>query len=88
MHVLFYLKQLFYLSYLVYDQNQCFFTKLVISFLLAKYACANLAGNFSAADLLNSGLVIHIVWSDILFSIAVRVLVAAKLLILGVLPLT
>ena len=65
-----------------------FFTKLVISFLLAKYACANLAGNFSAADLLNSGLVIHIVWSDILFSIAVRVLVAAKLLILGVLPLT
>ena len=40
---------------------------------------------FSAVKLLNSGVVIYLRWPGILFSIAVRTLVVAKLLLLGVL---
>ena len=36
------------------------FTKLGISFLLAKFVCDNLAANFSAFNLLNSGVVIYL----------------------------
>ena len=57
--------------------------KLAISFLLAKFAWANLAAKFSAVNLLNSGTAIVLLWSSILFSTAVRtVLVVAKLVIL------
>ena len=56
--------------------------------MLAKYACANLALKFSAAKLLNPGLVIYLLRSGILFSIVVRavvVVVVAKLVISGIL---
>ena len=50
-----------------------FFTKLVISLLLAKFACANLAVKVSAVKLLNSLVIIYLSWSQsvvILFSIS------------------
>ena len=56
--------------------------------MLAKYACANPALKFSAAKLLNPGLVIYLLRSGILFSIVVRavvVVVVAKLVISGIL---
>ena len=62
--------------------------KLSISFLLSKFACANLAAKFSAFNLLNSGVVTYLLWSSILFSTAVRAVVVAKLVILGILFLT
>ena len=37
-----------------------FFTKLAISFLLAKFTCFNLALKFSDVNLLNSGVVIYL----------------------------
>ena len=49
----------FYLNFLVYHQNLPFFTKLAISLLLAKIACANLVAKFSAVNLLFSGVVIY-----------------------------
>ena len=52
--------KLFYLDFLVCHQNLTFFTKLAISLLLAKFACANLASQFSAVNLLNSGVVIYL----------------------------
>ena len=36
------------------SSKSVFFTKLVISFLLAKFACANLEANVSDVNLLNS----------------------------------
>ena len=56
--------------------------------MLAKYACANLAAKFSVATLLNSEVVVYLLWSGILFSTAVRAVVVAKLVILGILFLT
>ena len=82
--------------------------------MLAKFTCANLAAKFSAANLLNSGVVIYWSWSlsviffsisliflfsvivfltksltlGILFSTEVRAVVVAKLVILGISPLT
>ena len=48
------------------------FAKLVISILLAKFACFNLAANFSDVKLLNSGVVIYLswLWSIIFFWIS------------------
>ena len=62
--------------------------KLEISFLLAKVACANLAVKLSAVNLLNSIVVIYLLWSGISFSTAVRAVLVAKLVILGISPLT
>ena len=56
--------------------------------LVAKFVCFNLAVKCSVVNLLNSGVVIDLLWSGILFSTAVRAVVAAKLLILGILFLT
>ena len=47
-------------SFLVYYQILCFFTKAEISFLLGKSACAHLAANFSAVNLLNSCVMIYL----------------------------
>ena len=48
------------------------FTKLVISLLVAKFACANLAVKFSAVSWLNSGVAIYLswLWSVIFFSVS------------------
>ena len=54
--------------------------------MLATFACASLAAKYSAANLLNSGAVINLLWSGILFLTAVgAVVVVAKLVILGIL---
>ena len=55
--------------------------------MLATFACASLAAKYSAANLLNSGAVINLLWSGILFLTAVGavVVVVAKLVILGIL---
>ena len=59
--------------------------KLAISFLLAKFIWANLAAKVSTVNLSNSGVVIYLLWSIILFSRAVRaVVVVAKLVILSI----
>ena len=56
---------------------------------VAKFACLNLAVKFSIAIFLNSGVVIDLLWSGILFSTAVKaVVVVAKLVKLGILFLT
>ena len=59
--------------------------KSAISPLVAKCTCFNLEVKFSAVNSLNSGVVIYWLWSGILFSTAVRAVVAVKLLILGIL---
>ena len=41
-----------------FSSKSVFFTKLPISFLLAKFACANLAVKFPAVNFLNCGVVI------------------------------
>ena len=59
--------------------------------MFAKFACANRVAKFSAVNLLNSGVVLYLPWSGVLFSIAVRVVVVvvvAKLVMLGILFLT
>ena len=66
------------------SSKSVFFTKAKISFLLAKFACANFTVKFSAVNLLSSRLVIYLLWSDILFSTAIRAVVVAKLVILGI----
>ena len=55
--------------------------------MLATFACASLAAKYSAVNLLNSGAVINLLWSGILFLTAVGavVVVVAKLVILGIL---
>ena len=54
--------------------------------MLATFACASLAAKYSAVNLLNSGAVINLLWSGILFLTAVgAVVVVAKLVILGIL---
>ena len=70
------------------SSKSIFFTKSVISFLVAKFACFNLAVKFSAVDLLNSGVVIYVLSPDILFSTAARAVVVARLVMLGTLFLT
>ena len=62
--------------------------KLAISLLLVKFAGATLAAKFSADNLLNSGVVIYLLWSGILFSRVVRAVVVAKFVILDILFLT
>ena len=54
----------------------------------AKFVCINLAVTFCAANLLNSRLAIYSPWLGISFSTAVRAVVVAKLIILGILFLT
>ena len=44
-----------------------FFTNLVISYLLAKFACANLTVEFYGVNLLNSWVVIYLAWSVVTF---------------------
>ena len=60
-------------------------TKLTISFRLATFACTNFAAKCFTVSLLNSGIVIYLLWSSILFSTAVGAVVEAKLVILGIL---
>ena len=78
-----FLFQFFYLS-----SKSIFFTKLVISFLLAQLSCANLAAKPSAINLLNHVLVIYWLWSGISFSAAVRTIVVAKLVVWSISFLT
>ena len=52
--------------------------------LVAKFACFNLSVKFSAVHLLSSGVVIYLLWSDILFSTGVRAIAVAKLVTLGI----
>ena len=70
------------------SSKSVFFTKLAILLLLAKFGCANLAAQFSAKNLLNSGVVIYLLLLRILFSTAVRAVGIAMLIILGILFLT
>ena len=56
--------------------------------MFAKFTSFNLAVKFSAINLSNSGVVINLLWSVILFSTAVTVAVVAKLVILGISRLT
>ena len=63
------------------------FTKSAMSPLDAKFAFLNLALKCSAVNLLNSGVVVYLLWLCILFS-TVKAVVVAKLLILGILSLT
>ena len=65
-----------------------FFMKLAISIFLYKFACSNLALKFSAVNLLNSGVLIYLLWSCIFFLATARAVVVAKLLILDILFLT
>ena len=53
--------------------------------MLATFTYANLAVKFSAVNLLNFGVVIYLLRIGILFSAAVRAVVVAKLVMLGVL---
>ena len=53
--------------------------KLTISLLHVKFASATFTANFSAVKSLNSGVVIYLLRSGILFSTAVRVVVVATL---------
>ena len=64
-----------------------FFTKVAISLLFTNFSFANFAQKSSAANLLNSGVVIYLLWSCILFSAAARAVVVAKLVMLDVLVL-
>ena len=64
------------------------FTKSAISPLVVKCVYFNLAVKFLAVNLLSSEVVMYLLWSGILFSTAVRVVVLAKLVIFGVLFLT
>ena len=57
---------------------------MTISPLVAKFTGFNLAVKFSAVNLLNSRVVIYLLWLGILFSTAVRVILVAKLVILGI----
>ena len=65
-----------------------FFAISAISSLVAKFICFNLAVIVSVVNLLNSRVVIYLQYPGILFSTAVRALVVAKWVILGVLFLT
>ena len=56
-----------------------------MSFLLANSDCATLRATFSAVNLLNSGVVVYLLLSGILVSIALRAVVVARLVILGIL---
>ena len=53
--------------------------------MLAKFPCANFALKFSAVKLLSSGVVIYLLWQNILFLTAVRAVVVATLVILVIL---
>ena len=70
------------------SSKSVFFTKSAILSLVVKFACFNLAIKFSAINLLNSRAAIYLLWSDILFSTAVRVVLVSKLVILGISFLT
>ena len=56
--------------------------------MLAKFACASLAAKFSAVNLLNSGVVIYLLRSGILFLTAVRAVAVANFVVLFILLLT
>ena len=73
----------FLFKFFSFSSKSAYFTKLVISFLLAKFACAYLAAKFSVVNLLNSVVLIYLLWSDILFTTVVRAVVVAMLVILG-----
>ena len=51
---------LFEVTFYIFSSKSVFFTKAEISFLIAKFACANLAVKFSAINLLNSGVAIYL----------------------------
>ena len=74
----------FLFKFFSFSSKSAYFTKLVKSFLLAKFACAYPAATFSVVNLLNSVVLIYLLWSDILFSTVVRAVVVAMLVILGI----
>ena len=64
---------IFFFEFFSLSSKSIYFTKLAISFLLAKFVCANLAAKLSDVNWLNSWVVIHLSWSwsvVILFSIS------------------
>ena len=63
------------------------FTKVAISLLLTNFSFANLAPKSSSVNLLNSGAVMYLLWSCILFPAAARAVVVDKLVMLHVLVL-
>ena len=77
---------IFYVNLII--KISLFFMKLAKLYLLAKLACANLTVKFSAVNLLNSGVVIYLFWSGIVYSIPVRAVVVVKLVIFDILFLT
>ena len=69
------------------SSKSVFCTKSAISLLIAKFTCFNLIVKFYAVNLINSGVVIYLLWWGILFLIAVRAVLVAKLVILGIFSL-
>ena len=61
-----------------------FFTKSPISPLVDEFALFNLAVKFFDVNLLNCAVVIYLLWSGISLSTAMRAVLVAKLLILGI----
>ena len=87
--ILFYFKQLVYLNFLVHLSKSSIFTKLAISCLLLNLLILNLKEKFYAVKLSNFRVVIYSLWSSFfLFSTAVRAVVVANLIVLGILYLT
>ena len=64
--------------------KSAFFTKLAISALVDKFACFNLPVTFCAVNVLNSRVVIYLLWLDFLLSTVVGAPLGAKLVILGI----
>ena len=64
------------------------FFKFIFNKSMFRFIWSNVTAKFSAANLLNSGAVIYLPWSGILFSTTVRVVVVAKSIILHILFLS
>ena len=82
----------FLLKFLSLSSKSVFFTKLAISFLLAKFACFSLAVKFSDVNLSDPWVVIYLSWPwsiEVLFSVSLifvlQSVFLSKLLTLGTL---
>ena len=71
--------------FVLFEVKSAFFCKAEISFLLAKFACDNLAAKLCLVNLLNYGVVTYFLWSSIFFSTVVRAVIVAKFVMLGIL---
>ena len=76
------------LKFFSLSSKSLFFPTPAVLSLVAKFACFSLAVKFSAVNSLNSGVVIYLLWSGILFSTVLRAAVVAKLVIRGISSLT